>query len=390
MKKAIREFALLVPPLRRLYDFAMFHAEGHASSQKELHALKTVHAELEQRCSQMQAKQEALDLQLYVMRSDQQRTTIRNETLTAALSELESKASRNDESLQHMQQMCASIYERSRSDAEIHYAKLAGRLTMISSEIGRLSRGQVASGGIGTELYLDLLEKSLTGVLFEDAPVSPWSTHFDSDVRAIGRDWPKTAVTMIGSARLRNLRVLADQVLSENVPGDMLEAGVWRGGACILLRGLLAARGVRDRKVWVADSFEGLPPPDPRYPVDEGDTHSTYEALSVSLEQVQENFKRYGLLDEQVRFLKGWFADTLASAPVERLSILRLDGDMYSSTIQTLDALYSKVSPGGFVIVDDYILKGCKAAIHDFREREGVTDEMHDVDGAAVYWRKSK
>lgn len=140
----------------------------------------------------------------------------------------------------------------------------------------------------------------------------------------------------------------------------------------------------------MADSFAGLPVADPvAYPADAGDQHATFEALRVSSEEVEANFRRYGLLDGQVRFLKGWFADTLPGAPIERLAILRLDGDMYSSTIQTLDALYAKVSPGGYVIVDDYILAGCRKAVDDFRERHAIADELVDVDGAAVFWRKT-
>ena len=125
------------------------------------------------------------------------------------------------------------------------------------------------------------------------------------------------------------------------------------------------------------------------YPADAGDQHATYDALRVSSEEVQANFRRYGLLDRQVRFLKGWFAETLPTAPVTQLAILRLDGDMYASIIQTLDALYDKVSPGGYVIVGDYILAGCHQAVDDFRNRHGIRDELKDVDGAAVFWRKA-
>ena len=88
----------------------------------------------------------------------------------------------------------------------------------------------------------------------------------------------------------------------------------------------------------------------------------------MPLEHVKENFQRYGLLDEQVRFVKGWFRDTLPHVPIERLAVLRLDGDLYESTIQALDGLYHKLSPGGFVIVDDYgNVPACRQAVNDFR-----------------------
>ena len=102
---------------------------------------------------------------------------------------------------------------------------------------------------------------------------------------------------------------------------------------------------------------------------------------------MRDNFRRYGLLDDEVEFLEGWFKDTLPAAPIERLAILRLDGDMYGSTMETLEALYDKVGPGGFVIVDDYILPGCRKAVDDFRAARGIAAPMTDVDGAAVFWR---
>ncbi|MBI4911747.1 MAG: class I SAM-dependent methyltransferase [Acidobacteria bacterium] len=242
-------------------------------------------------------------------------------------------------------------------------------------------------------LYLDLMERCLLNLIYEDAPQDPWSGGvFDPALRAGGRDWPSVAHTMIGQKRMANLRELAERVLAEGVPGDFIETGVWRGGACIYLRAILEAHGVRDRRVFVADSFEGLPKPDPeRYPADRGDQHHTFTPLAVSLEQVRSNFAKYGLLDGQVVFLKGWFKDTLPRAPIQSLSILRLDGDMYESTMDGLKNLYAKVSPGGFVIVDDYgAVAACKRAISDFRAAEGIADPIQEIDGIGVYWRKSR
>ena len=95
------------------------------------------------------------------------------------------------------------------------------------------------------------------------------------------------------------------------------------------------------------------------------------------------------MLDEKVVFLNVWFKDTLPHAPIEKLAILRLDGDMYESTIQALDTLYPKLSPGGFVIIDDYILIPCRKAVDDFRARNGIADIVEDIDGIALFWRKN-
>ena len=126
-----------------------------------------------------------------------------------------------------------------------------------------------------------------------------------------GRVWPLTGETMVGLARLENLQACIERVVRDRVPGDLIETGTWRGGASIFMRGVLRALDVTDRRVWVADSFRGLPEPDERFPADAGDPHHGFAELAVSLGTVKENFRRYGLLDDQVRFLEGWFGETL-------------------------------------------------------------------------------
>ncbi|OMC08730.1 TylF/MycF/NovP-related O-methyltransferase [Mycolicibacterium fortuitum] len=209
--------------------------------------------------------------------------------------------------------------------------------------------------------------------------------------RDLGIDWPAEAETMIGMQRLTSLQRCVETVLAEDIPGDLIECGVWRGGACILMRAVLAAYGDETRTVWVADSFEGLPPTDPEnYKADKGlRTQSLAGILGVPVTEVKANFERYGLLDDQVRFLPGWFKDTLHDAPIDQIAVLRIDGDLYESTIQALEALYPRLSPQGFCIIDDYHdLKPCREAVTDYRERHGITAEIVDIDGTAVLWRK--
>lgn len=204
-----------------------------------------------------------------------------------------------------------------------------------------------------------------------------------------GRVWREYPDTMIGLRRLENIQACVESVLRSRVPGDLIETGAWRGGACIFMRGLLAAYGVTDRRVFVADSFEGLPRPDSdRYPADAGDQHHKHTFLAVHLEEVKANFTRYALLDDQVVFLKGWFDNTLPSAPINRIAVLRLDGDMYGSTMVALDSLYDKLSPGGFCIIDDFHLPGCRQAVEDYRRKQGITAPMIAIDWAGRYWQK--
>jgi hypothetical protein len=245
------------------------------------------------------------------------------------------------------------------------------------------------------ELYLDLLKRCLSRTLFPDSSIvaglAPRPAEFDAALRLDGRDWPSEAETMIGMIRLNNIQECAVSALQNGVPGDFVETGVWRGGAAILMRAILAAYGDRARRVWLADSFEGLPRPSPqRYPQDAGDRHwELTPYLAVPLTEVKRNFERYGLLDDQVRFLPGWFKETLPSAPIETIAVLRLDGDMYESTFEALTSLYPKVASGGYVIVDDYgALPNCKAAVHDFRNMFGIQDEIRTIDWTGVYWKK--
>jgi len=192
---------------------------------------------------------------------------------------------------------------------------------------------------------------------------------------------------MAGLLRLNDLEMCLRDVVRNGVPGDFLEAGVWRGGASILAKAVLDELGEQDRVVWLADSFEGLPKPDREaFPLDALDL-SEFEELRVSLDDVKANFARYGLLDDRIRFIRGWFRDTLHDAPVTSLSVLRLDGDYYESTFYALDALYDKIQIGGYVIVDDYALPACKEAVDDFRKSRGIRSPLHSIDWTGVRWR---
>lgn len=270
--------------------------------------------------------------------------------------------------------------------------------------------------------YIELLKKTLTASLYEE---SAWRriegpmvhqrgpvnyarrkiirffnrrriglvrlTKFDPELREKGLDWPLFGFTMTGARRVDTLERLVRRVLDENIPGDFIETGVWRGGSVILIRALLKEYKDMTRKVWCADSFEGMPVPEGGDLAVEGNwDFSDRDVLVATLEQVQGNFAKFGLLDDQVKFLKGWFKDTLPTAPIERLSLIRLDGDLYESTRDAIVNLYPKLSQGGYLIVDDYrSWPGCMKAIDEYREAHAITDEIVDIDDHAIYWRKT-
>lgn len=280
---------------------------------------------------------------------------------------------------------------------------------------------------ISADLYIDLLKQSLTASLYDESAWRPARRHgvplallrdpkkfiwrvmqnlvvsvfekfnlilvrnrpYVADVREGGLDWPCFGFTMVGLRGLDNIQQCVEKILDENVPGDFVETGVWRGGSCIFMRALLSQHSISDRAVWCCDSFEGMPVignKDKSF--DSTNELNSHDYLSVTLEQVQANFRRFGLLDDRVKFLKGWFSDTLPTAPIDRISLLILDGDYYESTKDALTYLYPKMSPGGVVIIDEYQgWIGCRTAVDEYREQHGIHADLQKIHMNAVYWR---
>lgn len=238
--------------------------------------------------------------------------------------------------------------------------------------------------------YLDLVSDSLIGRLNLEPPLPACkNASYDETYRDRGWDWPATAPSMIGARRMGNLRSECERVLRQGVAGDFMETGVWRGGACMMMRAVLKAYGVSDRRVIAADTFAGLPPPTAGVEADAQSYLHTIADFAVPLVEVKAAFQRYGLLDEQVVFLEGLFRDTLPHAPVERLAVLRLDGDMYESTMDGLVHLYDKLSPGGALIVDDYFLfEAHRRAVDEYRAAHAIAEPIVRIDDFGGYWVK--
>ncbi|MGI3186276.1 TylF/MycF/NovP-related O-methyltransferase [Nioella aestuarii] len=215
---------------------------------------------------------------------------------------------------------------------------------------------------------------------------------FDPARRQGGEDWPLFGYTMVGHKRLDNIEFCLETVLADGIEGDVIETGVWRGGAMMFAKALLDLRGATDRSVWCADSFEGLPKQYGRdLEIADDPELSGSSTLAVTQQAVEANFRRFDLLDDRVKFLKGWFSDTLPTAPVEKIAIARLDGDLYESTMDALVNLYPKVSPGGFVIIDDYgSWKGCRAAVDEYRDEHGIDAPIERIDDHGYFWRVPK
>lgn len=277
--------------------------------------------------------------------------------------------------------------ESSTSRLDDPIAILKDEVTWLRGQLARTIVGAADQRSVSDEscpavdLYLDLMKKCLTRLLFDTDR---------AHARAIGRGRPAEAETMIGLRRLDNIQQCVTDVLRRGVPGDLIETGVWRGGATIFMRAIMEAYADSTRTVWVADSFQGVPPPDKkRYPIDAKVGLHKDKTLVIPVEEVQANFRRYGLLDDQVRFLPGWFKDTLPTAPIDRLAVARLDGDLYESTMDALVALYPKLSVGGYLIVDDYgNIPGTRQAVDDYRAEHSIDEPLVEIDWAGAYWQR--
>ena len=257
-----------------------------------------------------------------------------------------------------------------------------------------------------SDLYLDLMKKILINTIYEDDGfnvVQQKMFKYDRQTRESGADIPVKAHTMIGKYRLDNIQVCVKDIMDHRVPGDLIEAGAGRGGATIFMKAVLKAHNDNTRKVFVADSFEGMDNFQSSTFANRNMIKAENEllkrfletspvSLNVSVEQVKSNFEKYGLLDDRVIFIKGWFKDTLHKADIGKLSLIRVDADMYSSTMDAIVALYPKLSTGGYIIIDDYFaIPFCKEAVDDYRKEHNISDPIFQTDdGNAAYWKKSK
>ena len=249
------------------------------------------------------------------------------------------------------------------------------------------------------ERYLDLVQASVLDTIHGTPP-----DHEDANfARFLAGFLEHTihgrALSMLPARRLQHVRECARTLFEEGVPGDFMETGVWRGGATILMRALFEAWGEAERRVFAADSFQGLPRPDAeRFPL-EARAHDSrtmveeYQHFAVSADEVRANFARFDLLDERVVFLEGWFEATLPAAPVEELALLRLDGDYFESTRCALEHLYPKLVPGGFLLIDDYGEDSwtyCRRAVDEYRAEHGIEEPLQQVDSKCFYWRRER
>ena len=192
-------------------------------------------------------------------------------------------------------------------------------------------------------------------------------------------------ITMVNPNEFKTIFNHYDNIFK--IKGDIVECGAWRGGFSIFLSHLFY-----DKNIWVCDSFEGFQPLENakhQYNKERHTpyfTHNTVGPLAISLEEVQSHFKTYGLGEEtRIKFLKGFVKDSLPNSGIEKIALLRIDVDAYSATLETLEELYDKVQPGGYIIFDDSCLYETLDAIKVFFKQRNLLEIInHPVTGESL------
>lgn len=240
----------------------------------------------------------------------------------------------------------------------------------------RSLKDSVKGHAIGYEFYY-LLK------LLRDAPVSEWVKF-----RRMNLFRKTYGYTMVGYPRLNNAYNLAHEIDRMQIPGAIVECGVWRGG-CSATMAWVAQQTTSDRHVWLFDSFEGLPSPTEVDGAFAYDHIGNYAALEQAAREVL--FDRLKLNPAQIHLVKGWFQDTIPQTKVDigPIALLRLDGDLYESTKVCLENLYDQISPGGFIIIDDYgSWPGCQLATDEFLKDRDIKAGLTVIDRKGRYFHK--
>jgi O-methyltransferase len=192
--------------------------------------------------------------------------------------------------------------------------------------------------------------------------------------------------TLVGPERIHNLCALAQRAEEEQIPGDVIECGVYNGGtAAILAR--IATRSQMNRTVWLFDSFQGMPETNEK----DGKQAQEYVGKVVgSLDQVKQLLRKAGANMDRVKIVAGLFQDTFPRVDIKQTALLNLDCDWYESVKLCLEKFYDSVVPGGFVSIDDYgHWPGCREAVDTFFKKRGLSYELRHVDYSARWFQKS-
>jgi len=254
--------------------------------------------------------------------------------------------------------------------------------------------------------YFDLLKKSITNFLYRD--INDWAEQMISasgnpsvcqDSSACESEWdisqgasgfdghsvPEEGHSVMRLGSLTHIQFIVEDVLTQGIPGDLLEAGCYRGGNSVLMRALLEDDDSGQRIVWVADSFQGIPLPISEKGKRVDETRNWKSRYNVSQHFVESVFRRYGYLDQKTKFLPGFFNETLPSSGISHLAMIHIDVDAYDSTMDVLESMYPKLSVGGYVVIDDFHLNAVRTAITEYRSKHKIVEPILPVPSDYVF-----
>ena len=202
----------------------------------------------------------------------------------------------------------------------------------------------------------------------------------------------------VSDPRRRATAILAKAALLLTAMGDFAETGLNMGSTAAILMRMLMHYDNCGRKFWGYDSFTGLPP---NITAEDGvwGIAGKKGDMAVDRPTFEGNMKRWEAWNESISVITpGYFADSLPTSPIARISFLRLDGDIFASTWEALEFLYHKVIPGGYIYIDDYgSFEGCREAVDMFRIKHHIYEPLHYIREEnqiryimfeAVWWKK--
>jgi hypothetical protein len=257
--------------------------------------------------------------------------------------------------------------------------------TLINRTLGNLTGRVLVRADSFEQLQRKAARKRKPAAPKPAAPAKPKRKALPADydeeakeiVRAV-RPW-----TMTGPDKVYALIQAVRYITRHNIPGDVLECGVWRGGSMQAVARTLLALGDTSRDLYLFDTFEGMPAPSER-DVRTSDERSAAELMAeearedslvwavASLDDVQDGMAKTGYPPERIHYVKGKVEDTIPERAPEQISILRLDTDWYESTKHELEHLYPRLSAGGVVLFDDYgYWEGAREAVDEFLDATG-------------------
>jgi predicted O-methyltransferase YrrM len=212
----------------------------------------------------------------------------------------------------------------------------------------------------------------------------------DADLRVLERVRP---FTMTSPERLWSLRQSVRYVVENDIPGDLVECGVWRGGSAMAMALTLSELGDSTRRIWLYDTFSGMTEPTTS-DVDTRTGRSARQILSrtkrregrnvwciAGVDDVRSNVLSTGYPSSLVRFVEGDVVETLQTQRPDSIALLRLDTDWYESTKAELEHLYPLLVPGGVCIIDDYgHWAGARRAVDEYMGAHALTPLVHRID----------